>query len=444
MNDGSGQLYTSPYTINISTNNILKAKIGRIFNQNKPYDKRSFVKSDLVVSDGQNIYIYQNNLDNTVTYMQTINVGFQITDFELSDIRRSGWNDIIIVGNTAKMKVFLNAQGTINTEPVYDYTGSSSYIYYNSVVTTADLSRNGSKDIIVATYGGFISVFQNTGDGNLFNQTQPQQYINMGNPYLMFDKIKTADIYNTGGIALVLSKSGGSLNNFSVYRFNPTVSNTIPSPPIVTKDFFFDGTHWRPRIYLDNNYTRDFNHFELFKKSPNTNNNWVSLGTVTSGDYIDYTEFCIVSEDGPLAPQDNCFYFAKNIDNTNLVSNNSNSIGYRVGVNNPYPIGEIVNDNFPNGKNEKTPDIQKTYSVSNFPNPFNPVTNIFFNIPKSARVIIKIYNSLGQELQTLTDKNYGAGSHVVEFNAGNLSSGIYFYRITSDNFTKVNRLMLIK
>jgi hypothetical protein len=445
LNDGNGQLLQTPYSFNISTSYLLKAKLARVFNQIEPYNRFPNIKSDIIIADGQNIYIYKNNNDNTVTLYQTMNVGFQITDFELSDVSRRGWNDLIVVGNTGRMKVFLNAEGLVNTEPVYDYTGSTSYIYYNPVVTTSDLSKTGLKDIIVASYGGYISAFQNTGDGSLFNQTQPQQYINMQAPSLNFDKIKTVDIYNTGGIALVLSKSGGSLNDyFQIFRFNPSTPNTIPQPPIVTKGYFFDGSFWRPRIYIDKNKVRDFNHFELFKRSPNTNNNWVSLGTV-SDDYTDFNEFCIVAEDGPIAPQNNCFYVAKNIDNTNYVSNNSNSVGFRVGNNNPYPIGEIACDNLSNGSiKDKTPGLLKSFSVTNFPNPFNPVTNIIFNIPKESKVTIKIYNSLGQEIQTLTDKNYGIGNHIIEFNAGNLPSGIYFYRITAGNFTKVNRLMLIK
>jgi len=447
LNDGSGQLYQSPSVdLNISTSNQLKAKLARVLNQIQPYNLSEQVKKDIVVADGQNIIIYKNNSDNTVSYYQTLNVGFAITDFELSDISRRGWNDLIVVGNSGKMKVFLNSDGAILSAPIYDYTGSSAYIYNNSIITTSDLGKTGFKDIIVATYGGFISIFQNSGYGTYFNQTQPQQVLNLQNPSLIFDKIKTVDVYNTGGIALVLSKSGGSLNNFQIFRFNPSIPNTIPQPPITTKDYYFDGSLWRPRIHIDKNNVRDFNNnnnFELFKKSPNTNNSWVSLG-MASGDYVDYAEFCIVSSDAPNVPRDNCFYYAKSTDLTNLVSNPSNSVSFSVGINNPNPVGDVVNDNLSNGNKEKTFEVSKTYSVSNFPNPFNPVTNIFFNIPKESKVTIKIYNTLGQEIQTLTDRNYGIGNHIVEFNAGNLPSGIYFYRITAGEFTKVNRLMLIK
>jgi hypothetical protein len=444
-NDGYGQLYQTPSVdLNIAAGNILKAKLARVFNQIYPYNAGNSAKSDIIIAVGQNIYIYKNNSDNTVTYYQTLNVGFTITDFELSDISRRGWNDLIVVGNTGKMKVFLNNNGAILSAPIYDYTGNSNYIYNNSIITTADLGKTGFKDIIVATSvmnGGIISVFQNSGYGTYFNQTLPQQIL-----YVSYSasKIKTFDADNRGGIALVLSKTGGFfINTFEMFMFNPSISNTIPQPPITTKDYYLDGSFWRPRIHIDKNNVRDFNHFELFKKSHNTNNNWVSLGQV-SNDYVDYTEFCIISTDAPDVPRDNCFYYAKSIDNTNLVSNPSNSVSFSVGINNPNPIGVVNNDNMLNGNQEKTLEVSKTYSVSNFPNPFNPVTNIFFNLPKESKVTIKIYNSLGQEINILTDQRYGVGNHVVEFNAGNLPSGIYFYRITAGEFTKVNRLMLIK
>ena len=80
----------------------------------------------------------------------------------------------------------------------------------------------------------------------------------------------------------------------------------------------------------------------------------------------------------------------------------------------------------------------------NFPNPFNPSTVISYDIPKSGIVNIKIFNVLGQLMKTLVNQPQTAGSHQVNFNASSLTSGIYFYSLTVDNFTQVKKMMLIK
>jgi hypothetical protein len=80
----------------------------------------------------------------------------------------------------------------------------------------------------------------------------------------------------------------------------------------------------------------------------------------------------------------------------------------------------------------------------NYPNPFNPTTNINYQIPVDNFVSLKIYDILGAEVATLVNTNQTAGSYDVTFNASNLTSGIYFYKIESGNFVAVKKLMLIK
>ncbi len=458
MNDGSGNLSTSPaVTISLPPVNPLgnppygpsKVKIGRIFHKNKAYElNNANIKSDLVVCYDSYIFVYKNNSDNTFTLAQQIFVNFIISDFTFSDLTQTGWNDLIIVGSIggiSKMRIYKNIADQFYPDPIYTYNGNNSWFNSDALVTTADLSYNGRKDLIVASKYGNIALYQNTGVAPYFTQ-QPQNYLQInGYTDLKFDKINVDDINNQGGMALILSKSGGSLNDFNIFRFNPSITNTNPSPPIILKDYYFDGTYWRPRLHIDKNEVYDYNNFILYKKSPGTNNQWNSIPLLQDQfDYVDYNEICVVSSNAPTNPRDNCFYYAVCVDKTNLVSVNSNTVGYLVGINNPNPIGEILSDNRQNSNNEKNLYAPKTYSVSNFPNPFNPVTNIFFNIPKESKVTIKIYNTLGQEIQTLTDKNYGEGNHIVEFNASNLPSGVYFYRISAGEYTKVNRLMLLK
>ncbi|MCH7723661.1 MAG: T9SS type A sorting domain-containing protein [Bacteroidetes bacterium] len=80
----------------------------------------------------------------------------------------------------------------------------------------------------------------------------------------------------------------------------------------------------------------------------------------------------------------------------------------------------------------------------NYPNPFNPTTTIEYSIPEASFVELKIYDILGGEVASLVKENKPSGKHSVKFNASNLPSGIYFYRIVSGNFTATKKLILLK
>ena len=85
------------------------------------------------------------------------------------------------------------------------------------------------------------------------------------------------------------------------------------------------------------------------------------------------------------------------------------------------------------------------YSLSqNYPNPFNPVTVIEYALPKSGEVRMIIYNLLGQEVARLVSGELDAGYHTVTWNASNVSSGIYFYRLQAGEFTRTRKMVLLK
>ncbi len=85
------------------------------------------------------------------------------------------------------------------------------------------------------------------------------------------------------------------------------------------------------------------------------------------------------------------------------------------------------------------------YSLSqNFPNPFNPTTTINYSILNAGATKLAVYNSLGQEIKTLVNENQSAGSYNINFDASNLPSGMYFYTLTSGNFSKTSKMILMK
>ncbi len=80
----------------------------------------------------------------------------------------------------------------------------------------------------------------------------------------------------------------------------------------------------------------------------------------------------------------------------------------------------------------------------NYPNPFNPTTNIYFSLPEQQLVKLKVYNAIGQEVATLANEVMNQGNYSLTFDASNLSSGVYFYKIQTENFNEVKKMILAK
>jgi hypothetical protein len=80
----------------------------------------------------------------------------------------------------------------------------------------------------------------------------------------------------------------------------------------------------------------------------------------------------------------------------------------------------------------------------NYPNPFNPTTRIKFDLPKSSHVLLRVFDLLGEEKTTLVNKELSCGYHEIEFDAGNLPSGIYFYKLEAEGFIQTKKMILVR
>ena len=80
----------------------------------------------------------------------------------------------------------------------------------------------------------------------------------------------------------------------------------------------------------------------------------------------------------------------------------------------------------------------------NYPNPFNPTTTIEFDLPTSSQVTVKIFNVLGEEVTTLLSASLHSGSHSFEWDASNLASGVYLYRLEADGYVQTRKMLLIR
>jgi hypothetical protein len=90
-------------------------------------------------------------------------------------------------------------------------------------------------------------------------------------------------------------------------------------------------------------------------------------------------------------------------------------------------------------------DLPLEFSLSeNYPNPFNPETEIRFALPENSNVKLTVYNILGQIVEVLVDSEMQAGYHALQWSGKDVSSGVYFYQLTTDKFTDTKRMILMK
>lgn len=109
-------------------------------------------------------------------------------------------------------------------------------------------------------------------------------------------------------------------------------------------------------------------------------------------------------------------------------------------------VSEITNtENLTSSETSSNKNSEEThFKAKNYPNPFNPTTTISFVLPNSDNVSLTVYDRIGREVSVLLDQTMGAGEHTIEFNASDLPSGIYFYRIKTSERTEVFKMMLAK
>ena len=94
---------------------------------------------------------------------------------------------------------------------------------------------------------------------------------------------------------------------------------------------------------------------------------------------------------------------------------------------------------------DEGPELPADFTLSqNFPNPFNPATQINFALEKPSRIKLLVYDIQGRMISALVNAQYTAGNHSITFNAGNLSSGVYIYTLTANGGTQTKFMTLVK
>ena len=122
---------------------------------------------------------------------------------------------------------------------------------------------------------------------------------------------------------------------------------------------------------------------------------------------------------------------------------NDNNTGWTVG--DSGTILKTTNGGVSFVEEQEIDEIATNYSLTNnYPNPFNPSTKIKYSVPKSSNVVIKVFDILGKEIETLVNEEKQTGTYEITWCAENLPSGIYFYRIQAGDFVETKKMILLK
>lgn len=193
-----------------------------------------------------------------------------------------------------------------------------------------------------------------------------------------------------------------------------------------------------PYLTWTANREPDISYYEIWKKGGNEGGDWHLKATTSNTYYTDNSETVVTGP--PQANEGYAYYKIKAVDLGSLKSDFSNQVQIRVNL---EPLSKFFSGNT-NGNSPLEFGI-----LQNYPNPFNPSTRITYAVSEDAKVTLKVYDILGVEVAELVNETKPAGFYEVTFNALNISSGIYIYRITALKgervlFNESKRMTLLK
>lgn len=351
-------------------------------------------------------YYEDNNENRKLTLMQNVEdfefsseellfEGFpDISSIKFYDMNNNGFKDIIASGNyqdngyyNRQVVYYTNIDGSSFSEPQII---TNIHTYSQRFIVT-DINSDGRGDIITGAWDDSITLHLNNGD-NTFT-AKPIYHASTG-VSKWYDPITIEDIDNDGLGDLIFHSGdieGVDLNyNWLKRTDQMNFGAAFPISRRFASNLESRDSNWKDRypvyiIDVDNDGMKDI------------------LGV----SYYDPDE----PYDGPYS----IFW-------------------YRNELTGPVVSNEVNDQEIP----------VNTSLLNNYPNPFNPTTTINFELAENSRVELEIFNLLGQKVQVVDDSFRSRGTHSVVFDAGSLSSGVYLYRLSTEEFTETKKMMLIK
>lgn len=255
--------------------------------------------------------------------------------------------------------------------------------------------------------------------------------------------------------SLTIEITGRDSNgNLTLNIYFTNILGASPSKPQGLKvEKHTSGNGFNPLLNWNKNHEPDLTSYNVYRGTVSTPgiepSSYDSIANTNDTVYIDQSIFLYGTGSGPCYHIYRYAYKISAIDNTNKKSVKSEKAGIEGYENNCDPNEESFVQNFNSNINEskaaKGIDNLTTYKLyDNYPNPFNPVTTIKFELPVASLVLLRIYDITGKEVETLFNEFKLKGRYSVSFNATNYSSGIYFYKLQTENYINIKKMVLLK
>jgi len=341
----------------------------------------------------------------------------------------------------------------INTEPSIDNSvypwyvrdlGTNFWRGWNMVYS--QLGQSTIKDTVVPAYGYGLYKMSTNASNSYFYIDYRDARIPYSNTPHQGHAVDLWFKYEFNNNSFYYSNSGyfgifTPISNGEYLRFWE-IKETIPSTPSTAElpDYwenslvvFNDGNDHPRLVWGPYPYEIGIYKYRIYREY----GGWHLLASVAADEYTFVDETVFINPPGGIAGTD-VYYYVKGVYTENppdpIETTPTNTVVVSVSGKKIDKQSEIFK-NF----------NKSTFSLSqNYPNPFNPSTTISYATKESGLVTLKVFDIIGNEVASLVNENKQAGKYSVEFNAGNLPSGIYFYKLTAGKFTTAKKLILLK
>jgi len=362
----------------------------------------------------------------------TISIGTRAHSFYVSPVDTNIWLSAITGSGTDKVVRSTDYGQTWNTIISYDFSTYGQPL---------EMDQNDPTNFyFVPANSSGTGLFRSTDNGATFNLAAPYNNSSIGSPCDLIVMWDNSDIMYLGDDGADIYKTTNRGVNW--YLVKPGSSSEIPS----MCNSVFDQTIC---------YATSWSSSQVFKTT-NIGENW----NITSNNSGSGWGSDVCREDPTLVLTGN--YGSQSYLTTNGGANffnvNSGLSGAGAGILVPdrsYLLNmqtgslykmNIIYDVITNiNENTASISVPENFELyQNYPNPFNPVTNIKFSIPQNGNVSLKIFDRLGREVEILSEGFRNAGTYEINFDASNLSSGVYFYKLVSNDFVSTKKMLLVK
>ena len=265
---GNSRLDSVPaFKMGGASGNYLKILFAQVNSKIEPYatlEGTTSNKDEIIMKQGSSIIIFNNNNANGISSNTHINGFFLDFDFKIADVNNDGYNDLVTTSIDQGIKIYLNNEGSIDTN--VDYANNRTFSNPLSI-DVADFNKDGWNDIAAATLDT-IKIYLNTHSSDLFSQSVSYSKLYASDLYPLFGKkLIVADLHNKGGLSLVFS--GYTAVDFEtspypsnlewMYRFNPDTLDAVPAPAYIFESNVQENDSiYHPQLLLFNRGDRDF------------------------------------------------------------------------------------------------------------------------------------------------------------------------------------------